>query len=153
MDSTTNNQVADNIKKLKQKIYDRSEKFLSYKEQFASPEKNIVIEKCLKVIMGEFDSMFQCRYDLQLGEDILYKKLILHIEDIDLTTRIRNALRNNGTYYVWQIVEKCDREFFKQRNFGRKSFKKLISTLEAMELHLQMDLSLFDLSDLPQPPH
>lgn len=63
-----------------------------------------------------------------------------HIDNLNLSTRIRNCFLSNGIYTVKDIVVKEEQELRELRSFGDKSLAELMMLLEKHELHLGMDL-------------
>tara|TARA_R100000742_G_C4198720_1_gene28499 strand:- start:60 stop:452 length:393 start_codon:yes stop_codon:yes gene_type:complete len=66
--------------------------------------------------------------------------LVKLCEDLELSIRTSNCLQNAGIEYVYQLVQKTDREMLKIKNFGRKSFFEIKEILSEMNLQNGMYL-------------
>ncbi len=76
------------------------------------------------------------------GEEVnwnLYKT----IDDLDLSVRAYNCLKNAGIRYVGDLVKKTEAEMLKTKNFGRKSLNEIKLILLNMGLHFNMELPNF----------
>lgn len=73
-------------------------------------------------------------------------KLLERIDQLELSVRSTNCLKNDGINYVGELVQKSEAEMLRTPNFGRKSLNEIKELLAASSLHLDMDLSRW-----PQP--
>lgn len=72
-------------------------------------------------------------------EDKLWEKnLSREVSDLKLSARIVRCLQNAGVRYVSDLCQKTDAELLKNRNFARKSLKKVKHVLAEMGLSLGM---------------
>ncbi len=62
-----------------------------------------------------------------------------NVEDLELSVRSANCLKNANIQYIGQLVEKTDAEMLKTKNFGRKSLNEIKALLSQYELTLGMD--------------
>ncbi len=69
------------------------------------------------------------------------KRLLTPLDDIELSVRGKNCLKNAGIQVVGQLVEKNRSELLKLRNFGKKSLEEIRARLSELDLQLGMDLS------------
>jgi len=67
-------------------------------------------------------------------EEILSKS----VEDLELSIRSMNCLKNSGIKTVGELVRKTEAELLRTKNFGRKSLKELGEELSKMGLSLGM---------------
>ena len=67
-----------------------------------------------------------------------------NVEDLELSVRSANCLKNADIQYIGQLVQKTDAEMLKTKNFGRKSLLEIKEILTGMGLSLGMKLSEFD---------
>ena len=91
------------------------------------------IEKAL----GDLNAM---NYTKKQKETHKNNNLFKLCEDLELSIRTRNCLQNAGIEYVYQLVQKTERELLKIKNFGRKSLFELIEILKEMNLRFGMTL-------------
>lgn len=91
---------------------------------------------------------------LHLGQDLLdwpppdidalsqqAAKLLERVDELELSVRSANCLKNDGINYVGEMVQKSEAEMLRTPNFGRKSLNEIKELLAASGLHLGMDLS------------
>jgi DNA-directed RNA polymerase subunit alpha len=65
------------------------------------------------------------------------------VDELELSVRSANCLRNANIVQVWQLCEKTEAELLKTKNLGRKSLNEIKDTLTELELSLGMDLAGF----------
>ena len=62
------------------------------------------------------------------------------VEDLELSVRSANCLRNAEIKHIGELVQKTEAEMLKTKNFGRKSLNEIKQLLSEMELSLGMKL-------------
>ena len=60
------------------------------------------------------------------------------VEDLELSVRSSNCLRNADITYIGELVQKTEAEMLKTKNFGRKSLNEIKQLLAEMDLSLGM---------------
>jgi len=60
------------------------------------------------------------------------------VEDLELSVRSANCLKNANITYIGELVQRTEAEMLKTKNFGRKSLNEIKQLLEEMELSLGM---------------
>ena len=70
------------------------------------------------------------------------------VEELELSVRSYNCLKNANIQTISELVQKNDSEMLKTRNFGRKSLNEIKEILENMGLSLGMKLDEEDLKQL-----
>lgn len=68
--------------------------------------------------------------------DNLYRS----VEDLELSVRSANCLRNAEIRYIGELVQKSEAEMLKTKNFGRKSLNEIKQLLSEMDLSLGMKI-------------
>jgi DNA-directed RNA polymerase subunit alpha len=63
------------------------------------------------------------------------------VDELELSVRSSNCLRDAGIKTLGDLVQKTEAEMLKYRNFGRKSLQELVDILSDMGLHFGMDVS------------
>lgn len=58
------------------------------------------------------------------------------VEDLELSVRSANCLKNANINYIGQLVQKTEPEMLKTKNFGRKSLNEIKQLLSEMDLSL-----------------
>jgi len=79
-------------------------------------------------------------------KDALMAKLVLKINEIELSVRSTNCLSGADINTIAELVIMPEPEMLKFRNFGKKSLNEIKAKLEEMGLHLGMDLSRFGIT-------
>ena len=62
------------------------------------------------------------------------------VEELELSVRSSNCLRDAGIKTLGELVQKAEAEMLKYRNFGRKSLQELVDILSDMGLAFGMDV-------------
>lgn len=70
------------------------------------------------------------------------------VEELELSVRSYNCLKNANIETIAELVLKTDSEMLKTRNFGRKSLNEIKEILEEMGLHLGMKVDEEDLKNI-----
>lgn len=78
--------------------------------------------------------------------DLLMSKLVLKINEIELSVRSTNCLAGADIDTIAELVIMPESEMLKFRNFGKKSLNEIKAKLEEMGLSLGMDLSKFGIN-------
>lgn len=66
------------------------------------------------------------------------KKLLKRVEELELSVRANNCLKNDNISYIGELVQKTENDMLKTPNFGRKSLNEIKMQLENMGLSLGM---------------
>ncbi|MDR0319249.1 MAG: DNA-directed RNA polymerase subunit alpha [Rickettsiales bacterium] len=67
-------------------------------------------------------------------------KLLKHVDELELSVRANNCLKNDKVNYIGELVQKTENDMLKTPNFGRKSLNEIKAQLEAMGLTFGMDV-------------
>lgn len=97
----------------------------------------------LKLMSLTFD---QGEVELNTDRDALMAKLVLRINEIELSVRSTNCLSGANIDTIAELVVMPESEMLKFRNFGKKSLNEIKAKLEEMGLHLGMDLVKFGIT-------
>ncbi len=62
-----------------------------------------------------------------------------NVEDLELSVRSANCLKNADIQFIGELVQKTDAEMLKTKNFGRKSLNEIKALLQQHELTLGMN--------------
>ncbi len=71
------------------------------------------------------------------------ENLYRSVNELELSVRAANCLRNANIRYIGELVQKTEQEMLKTKNFGRKSLNEIKEILQEMGLHLGMKLDNF----------
>jgi DNA-directed RNA polymerase subunit alpha len=75
------------------------------------------------------------------------ENLYRSVEELELSVRSANCLKNAEIHQIWQLVTKSEGEMLRTKNFGRKSLNEIKEVLSEMGLSLGMKLEGFDASE------
>jgi DNA-directed RNA polymerase subunit alpha len=78
----------------------------------------------------------------------MFSYLSKSVEELELSVRSYNCLKNANIQSIAELVQKNDSEMLKTRNFGRKSLNEIKEILESMGLGLGMKLDEEDVKQL-----
>jgi DNA-directed RNA polymerase subunit alpha len=73
----------------------------------------------------------------------LNENLYRGVNELELSVRAANCLRNANIRYIGELVQKSEQEMLKTKNFGRKSLNEIKEILQEMGLQLGMKLDTF----------
>ncbi|MDY6854806.1 MAG: DNA-directed RNA polymerase subunit alpha [Thermodesulfobacteriota bacterium] len=85
----------------------------------------------------------------EVKESVVNENLYRSIEELELSVRSSNCLKNANIKYIGELVQKTEAEMLKTRNFGRKSLNEIKEILQDMGLSLGMKLQGFEPQDKP----
>lgn len=71
------------------------------------------------------------------------ENLLRSVDELELSVRSANCLKNADIHKIWQLVSKSESEMLKTKNFGRKSLNEIKEVLSEMGLSLGMKLEGF----------
>jgi len=78
-----------------------------------------------------------------LPKNLFNDNLFRSVEELELSVRSANCLKNADIYKIYQLVSKTEAEMLKTKNFGRKSLNEIKEVLTGMGLSLGMKLDGF----------
>ena len=77
------------------------------------------------------------------GQPKFNENLYRSVEELELSVRSANCLKNANIHKIYQLVQKSEAEMLKTKNFGRKSLNEIKEVLAEMGLQLGMKLEGF----------
>src|SRR5437763_5128457 len=75
------------------------------------------------------------------GEPLINKNLLRKVDELELSVRSANCLKNDNIVYIGDLVQKTEAEMLRTPNFGRKSLNEIKEVLANMGLHLGMEVT------------
>ncbi|MBM3617153.1 MAG: DNA-directed RNA polymerase subunit alpha [Alphaproteobacteria bacterium] len=76
------------------------------------------------------------------SEDLPFSPYLLKkVEELELSVRSANCLKNDNIVYIGDLVQKTESEMLKTPNFGRKSLNEIKEVLGNMNLRFGMDVA------------
>jgi DNA-directed RNA polymerase subunit alpha len=97
-------------------------------------------------IFINFDEGAEPKQDKTVGEEKKPKwneNLYRSVEELELSVRSANCLKNADIHKIYQLVSKTEAEMLKTKNFGRKSLNEIKEVLAEMDLSLGLKLDGF----------
>ena len=71
----------------------------------------------------------------------LREKLTKSVDELELSVRSANCLKNANIQYISELVQKTEQDILQTKNFGRKSLNEIKEVLKGMGLHLGMNVA------------
>ncbi len=76
--------------------------------------------------------------------------LLKRVDDLELSVRSMNCLRNDNIVYIGDLVQKTENEMLRTPNFGRKSLNEIKEVLSQMGLYLGMQVSGWPIENIDE---
>lgn len=90
--------------------------------------------------MINFEEPGQVKAENEKAELPFNKNLLLRVDELELSVRSANCLKNENIIYIGDLVHKTEYEMLRTPNFGRKSLNEIKQVLESMGLSLGMNI-------------
>jgi DNA-directed RNA polymerase subunit alpha len=74
-------------------------------------------------------------------EPVFNRNLLRKVDELELSVRSANCLKNDNIIYIGDLVQKSEQEMLRTPNFGRKSLNEIKEVLSTMGLHLGMEVT------------
>jgi len=97
-------------------ISDQVSLFINFEEQIEQPASEITVETTLN------------------------GNLLRKVEELELSVRSANCLKNDNIIYIGDLVQKTESEMLRTPNFGRKSLNEIKEVLNHLGLNLGMEI-------------
>lgn len=68
------------------------------------------------------------------------KNLLRRVDELELSVRSMNCLKNDNIIYIGDLVQKTEGEMLRTPNFGRKSLNEIKEVLSGMSLYLGIEI-------------
>jgi DNA-directed RNA polymerase subunit alpha len=83
----------------------------------------------------------QAAVDVVPGDELPFNRNLLRkVDELELSVRSANCLKNDNLIYIGDLVQKTEPEMLRTPNFGRKSLNEIKEVLTHMGLHLGMEI-------------
>ena len=76
----------------------------------------------------------------QVQELAFNPALLKKVDELELSVRSANCLKNDNIVYIGDLIQKTEGEMLRTPNFGRKSLNEIKEVLATMGLHLGMEV-------------
>ena len=87
-----------------------------------------------------FDEPEHAREEQQQEDLPFNKNLLRKVDELELSVRSANCLKNDNIVYIGDLIQKTEAEMLRTPNFGRKSLNEIKEVLASMGLHLGMEV-------------
>ncbi|MBC7356970.1 MAG: DNA-directed RNA polymerase subunit alpha [Desulfacinum sp.] len=113
-----------------------------------SPEDALALAaKILKEQLAVFINFEEYEEPVEEAEEekepVFNENLFRSVDELELSVRSANCLKNADIRYIGELVQKTEAEMLKTKNFGRKSLNEIKEILAEMGLSLGMQLENF----------
>ena len=98
-----------------------------------------IIDEQLKMFIN-FDEPVEETTAPAVEEPSLNVNLLRKVEELELSVRSANCLKNDEIIYIGDLVQKTESEMLRTPNFGRKSLNEIKEILSTMSLELGMKI-------------
>ncbi|MCK5235344.1 MAG: DNA-directed RNA polymerase subunit alpha [Deltaproteobacteria bacterium] len=113
------------------------------------PQTAVAISaKILKDQLSVFVTFEESEHDVEPAEEVedkpwFNKNLFKTVDELELSVRSANCLKNADIKYIGEMVQRSDQEMLRTKNFGRKSLNEIKEILHEMGLDFGMKLEGF----------
>jgi DNA-directed RNA polymerase subunit alpha len=109
-----------------------------------SPEDSIayaarILQDQLRLFVS-FEEPEVERHEPPTAEPELNRNLLRKVDELELSVRSANCLKNDNIVYIGDLIQKSESEMLRTPNFGRKSLNEIKEVLSQMGLHLGMEV-------------
>ncbi len=98
-----------------------------------------ILQDQLQVFIN-FEEPEQVQPQTEDDEPEVNRQLLKKVDELELSVRSANCLKNDNIVYIGDLVQKTEAEMLRTPNFGRKSLNEIKEVLQNMGLRLGMDL-------------
>jgi DNA-directed RNA polymerase subunit alpha len=98
-----------------------------------------IFQDQLKMFVN-FDEPVEAPIKEVSSEPEFNKNLLRKVDELELSVRSMNCLKNDNIIYIGDLVQKSEGEMLRTPNFGRKSLNEIKEVLTGMSLYLGMEI-------------
>jgi DNA-directed RNA polymerase subunit alpha len=109
-----------------------------------------IVKDHMQVFINFDEEPEPAKPEVDQAKQKMWTDLAKSVEELELSVRSYNCLKNANIQTIAELVQKTDSEMLRTRNFGRKSLNEIKEILENMELHLGVKLDVEDLKQVTQ---
>ena len=109
------------------------------------PEESValsskIMKEQLQIFLTFDETMEPAEEQREIGSPTLNENLFRSVDDLELSVRSANCLKNANIRYIGELVVRSEAEMLKTKNFGRKSLNEIKEILGEMGLGLGMKI-------------
>ncbi|WP_374074721.1 DNA-directed RNA polymerase subunit alpha [Bdellovibrio bacteriovorus] len=126
----------------------------SLKPEEAVALSSKIMKEQLQIFLTFDETMEPAEEAREMGSPSLNENLFRSVDDLELSVRSANCLKNANIRYIGELVVRSEAEMLKTKNFGRKSLNEIKEILGEMGLSLGMKIEGWPPAgwDPSQPP-
>jgi len=126
----------------------------SLKPEEAVALSSKIMKEQLQIFLTFDETMEPAEESREVGSPSLNENLFRSVDDLELSVRSANCLKNANIRYIGELVVRSEAEMLKTKNFGRKSLNEIKEILGEMGLSLGMKIEGWPPAgwDPSQPP-
>jgi DNA-directed RNA polymerase subunit alpha len=126
----------------------------SLKPEEAVALSSKIMKEQLQIFLTFDETMEPAEESREIGSPSLNENLFRSVDDLELSVRSANCLKNANIRYIGELVVRSEAEMLKTKNFGRKSLNEIKEILGEMGLGLGMKIDGWPPAgwDPSQPP-
>ena len=110
----------------------------SIKPEDALAEAAKIAKDYLTIFVNFNESEYLSGDELDEGDEFVNSILNQDVQELELSVRSANCLKNAGIHTIGELTKKTEEEMSKTRNFGKKSLEEIKAKLEERGLSLGM---------------
>lgn len=112
----------------------------SLKPEEAVSLSSKILKEQLQIFLTFDESLEPVEESKDIKSPILNDNLFRSVDDLELSVRSANCLKNANIRYIGELVVRSEAEMLKTKNFGRKSLNEIKEILSEMGLNLGMKI-------------
>lgn len=112
----------------------------SLKPEEAVALSSKIMKEQLQIFLTFDETMEPAEEAREMGSPSLNENLFRSVDDLELSVRSANCLKNANIRYIGELVVRSEAEMLKTKNFGRKSLNEIKEILGEMGLGLGMKI-------------
>jgi DNA-directed RNA polymerase subunit alpha len=107
-----------------------------------------ILKEQLDIFINFSETEEEAVREIEENEDI-NDILLRHVDDLELSVRSANCLKNAGINLIGELVRRTEAEMLKTKNFGRKSLNEIkeIMTESGLSFGMKLDFPPWDRTD------
>lgn len=110
----------------------------SIKPEDALAEAAKIAKDYFSIFVNFNEDEYSSGEDLDEGDEMIRKLLNTPVEELELSVRSSNCLKNANIHTIGELTKKTEEDITKTRNFGKKSLEEIKTKLEEHNLTLGM---------------
>ncbi|MGE0633312.1 MAG: DNA-directed RNA polymerase subunit alpha [Pseudobdellovibrionaceae bacterium] len=99
-----------------------------------------ILKEQLQIFLTFDESLEPSEEVIEMKNPTLNENLFRSVDDLELSVRSANCLKNANIRYIGELVVRSEAEMLKTKNFGRKSLNEIKEILSEMGLGLGMKI-------------